>query len=100
MNKYRNIKHRWHGGVAFPGGSELEEHLDGLPQTSDAARRPPAGTREMVGASITTTKTQEEDQVPGAAPEQAADEASLLTEQPHQRSLSRGNLVSCCSDNT
>jgi hypothetical protein len=58
------------------------------------------GTRELVDASIATTKTQEEDQVPEAAPEQAADEASLVKEQPHQRSLFRDDLMSCCSDNT
>jgi hypothetical protein len=37
VNKYRNIKHRRHGSVMFPGRPELEEHLAGLPQTSDVA---------------------------------------------------------------
>lgn len=90
MNKYRNVKHRWHSGVAFPGRPELKEHLAGLP----------TGTREMAGASTATTKTQEEDQVPRATPEQAADEALLLPEQPHQRSLFKAYLVSCSSNNT
>jgi hypothetical protein len=37
VNKYHNIKHHRRGGVAFPGRSELEEHLAALPLTSDAA---------------------------------------------------------------
>jgi hypothetical protein len=54
----------------------------------------------MAGTSTMTTKTQEENQVPGAAPKQAVDEASLLPEQSHQGSLFRANLVSCCFNNT
>jgi hypothetical protein len=69
VNKYRNIKHRLYGSVAFPGRSELEEHFPEVPLTSDMAedslRGPGKWSVPLPRLPIHRKKTK----IMGAAPE-------------------------------